>query len=325
MKLLTADLHLDSDSLNEYRWGIFPFLKEVVKELSIKQLYILGDLTEKKDKHSSQLVNRFIEEISALSFDFDLEIFILKGNHDYVDEKTPFFDFITLSNNNINFISEIALIKDELFIPHMKNFKLPDVNYDKIKRIYIHQPFIGAVAQNNFIMDKGENLETIKSIKAKIFSGDIHTPQQLGNLIYVGSPYSVYFGDAFEGRILILDDKDEIHEINPGFIKKLSITINHLDELTDYKIRPEDQVKVKMILDKSDIGLWGGLKKDIKNYIDRIGGVLVSLEMKQSANQDSIEIANIESKSDLVILKEYAKKENLDMDFINKGEKIING
>ena len=65
-RLLTADWHLTDKPLDEYRWDFIPWLGKQLKDKKIDVLYILGDLTEKKDKHNAIFLNRILCSINFL-------------------------------------------------------------------------------------------------------------------------------------------------------------------------------------------------------------------------------------------------------------------
>src|ERR1700747_822103 len=90
--LLTADVHWTSDPKEAYRWDLIEWLIQKAKEERIDNVIILGDLTVKKDNHPSALVNRLCLGLSELAR--VAHVFINKGNHDFVDPKTPFFGFL---------------------------------------------------------------------------------------------------------------------------------------------------------------------------------------------------------------------------------------
>ncbi|MEE8113134.1 MAG: metallophosphoesterase, partial [Nitrososphaerales archaeon] len=120
---MVSDLHLSDKADDEYRWQIFEFLHGYYAMTEDKNLIILGDLTDEKDHHSAKLVNAIADEILTLR-DKGMEIFILKGNHDYIDPACPFFDFLD-SYEYVNYITwpKTWLIQGErcLFLPHTRN------------------------------------------------------------------------------------------------------------------------------------------------------------------------------------------------------------
>ena len=88
--IITSDLHLTDRARDEYRWELFPWLIELVEETGSDEVLILGDLTDAKNNHSAELVNRMVKELTNLP----AHVYVLKGNHDYVDPDQPFFGFL---------------------------------------------------------------------------------------------------------------------------------------------------------------------------------------------------------------------------------------
>lgn len=46
--IMISDLHLTDSPRDEYRWGLFPWLREQIKVYKIEHLLILGDITDRK-------------------------------------------------------------------------------------------------------------------------------------------------------------------------------------------------------------------------------------------------------------------------------------
>src|SRR5882724_7118261 len=88
--LLTSDLHLSDKPRDAYRFGLFPWLAKQQKAHNVDAIFILGDLTENKDRHSAKLVNQTIESLLTLR----PPVYILRGNHDGIDPGSPFFKFV---------------------------------------------------------------------------------------------------------------------------------------------------------------------------------------------------------------------------------------
>ena len=94
-QLVISDLHLTDNNLDSYRWKIFDVLVELCNKYNVKELIILGDITEKKNDHSSELVNKILDNFYYLCQKTKLcNLNILCGNHDYIDSNTPFFKFL---------------------------------------------------------------------------------------------------------------------------------------------------------------------------------------------------------------------------------------
>src|SRR5215831_20234111 len=92
--LLVGDLHLTTAERDAYRWGVFGQLRKLIKEHAPKHLVLLGDLTNEKDRHPGELVNRIVQEITALRGFTEMIVHIVRGNHDGVDPNWPYFAFL---------------------------------------------------------------------------------------------------------------------------------------------------------------------------------------------------------------------------------------
>src|SRR6266496_3389195 len=125
-RIIVSDLHLTDRPLDGYRWGLFPWLvSEIISKYSgLKELFILGDLTEAKDRHSATLVNLVVENIVRLYRGTGLHgITLLRGNHDGLGDVAYFeflrnFPFIKVITKPV--IEPYGLTKIAL-LPHTKN------------------------------------------------------------------------------------------------------------------------------------------------------------------------------------------------------------
>jgi len=285
-RVIVADLHLDSDPLTEYRWEIFSMLNTYCTINTINCVDILGDLTEKKDKHDSSLVNRLVYSLEELTFQ-GIKVRILMGNHDYIDSEEPFFGFLN-QMEGISFIYLPTMHKDTYFLPNTKNFSLPI--FDKTPEyIYLHQPFMGAVAQGGYILPEGIDPAIFNNIKSTIFSGDIHFPQKLGKVTYVGAPYHVYFGDTYQGRMIVIQNgKQDSYEFHNLFPKRISKTIQSVAGLDTLDCIKNDQIKIKVELEKDKYFMWDTIREQVKQFCKDKELVLVSLELKPIKNKEEL-------------------------------------
>src|SRR6266436_4337016 len=143
--IITADLHLSDKPQDSYRWGIFDWLRKQQDENKISGCLILGDLTEEKDCHSATLVNKMVNGLRKL----EPPVYILKGNHDYIDYNNPYFGFLSCIDG-IRFITTPAEIEPGIFaIPHQPNQKAFDaacVGINPDHMVLLHGLFDGALA-----------------------------------------------------------------------------------------------------------------------------------------------------------------------------------
>lgn len=335
MKLLVSDLHL-TDSPNEtYRWKIFDEIRNQLEKRDITEIIFLGDLTDKKDKHSSWLVNRIVEEIILTSTLYaPVTMYFLKGNHDYIDEKNPFFAFLS-KLEGVCFISKPTMFGNNFFIPHIHN---PTKEYfiDLIKNgvdadsyVFLHQPFLGAKINEKYELENCiDAIDIFKELKGRVFSGDIHIPQVLGNITYVGAPYPLHYGDEYEGRFILIEPLTKgfittnipIHSIKKHFIT-LSVAPYSLE---GYKISPEDHCAIKLKLPKESLAFIDVIKAVIVQQL-KICGVEVYQIDVEKLKEEKFEITSIatKSKSPKEIYLEFCKKEKLTLDYQEYGLEVL--
>src|SRR5215831_509799 len=115
--LITSDLHLSDRARDRYRFGLFKWLVKKQRKYNVDATFILGDVTDRKDNHSAALVNEIIDNLILLK----PPVYILKGNHDFIDPDTPYFRFLSRLDG-IKFISEPTRLPDwgwgAAMIPH---------------------------------------------------------------------------------------------------------------------------------------------------------------------------------------------------------------
>lgn len=268
--LVVSDTHFTENPRDNYRWELFNWLKQKVSELNVQEVIHCGDACDSKDRHPSSLVNRFCDELVDLST--KCRITLLAGNHDYIDPTLPFFNFTR--HLDIEFIKEpkdcYSSIGDCLFLPSTKNWKTDwdGIINNKYNYIFTHATFDGCKIENGRTLNGGIPPSVFANFDGKVFSGDIHVPQKLGrNIEYVGAPYHINFGDSFNPRVLFLSDDKQL-DLTFDCINKYTISIGNMDDLIrETKItKLNDQVKVRVLLKRSDLPNWKNFKQQIKEF-----------------------------------------------------------
>lgn len=341
--LITTDLHLTSNPRDAYRWGLFPWLEEQIRKYKIKTLLILGDLTDAKDYHDSTLVNQIVFTLKALS---DLEsieeVVILKGNHDYLKDGHAFFDFLNTFDRIkfvSNFYSDLTPDLAALYLPHTKT---PDQDWKKFDfsmydLIFMHQTLNGAVASNGQKMQGELTAAKLVSPLIQIYSGDIHVPQDIGKVRYIGSPYPVHFGDHYEPRCLLLDIGANEIPLHFKTIKRVAITLKGSECRYPYTggkepfwcwLKPGDQVKIKVELDKADACHWDKIRKWIKASCGDYSLKLQALNLVIKKNRRILvaskreQAKKIEHTPEQLVCR-FVQNEDMGGDFLDTGLGII--
>lgn len=338
MVLLISDLHFTSKPEDEYRFGIFDWVSKLSQTQEFLNLVILGDLTDAKDRHPAYLVNRIVREFDKLR---PGRIFILKGNHDYVNPSLPYFSFLDLLRATRLFIEpEWIDIGDCscLMLPHTNSpyYKWNSLEFEKADYIFLHQTIEGSMASNGHPL-KGmpRNYFSRRGFKGKgIFSGDVHVPQTLGDVTYVGSPYHVHYGDSFKPRAMFLDlttgHTEDFHFPAP---QRRTLNIFDVDEIRTAGLSKGDQVKVRMWLDRAELSDWEQHKREILDIIGELELKLGGLEMKKlndtEGSKDGTHNIDVNSGNTLLsaaperVFDRFAEREEIDPYTIDVGEELL--
>lgn len=340
--LVTADLHFASGAEYAYRFEIFDFISRVIREYRVDAVFILGDLTEAKDKHSSFLVNKVVDGLCGLTkTGLRYGVKVLKGNHDFVDSDSPFFGFIK-HIEGLDFICEpTRLVNDIILLPYSDNpvMDWEDITYAKRSLAMMHQSVLGARAYNGYKLEKGLTLGFLESKFGQVISGDIHTPQEMGNLVYVGSPHSVHFGEHHRPRVIVGEYKDG--GTNFGFVYNDEAPTNWAVHLRDdqkledsgYNFKPEDRIKIHLYLDQNDLYRWKEHRKVVLESCERLQlnqkGLTVhttkpKLETKEKAKPEVQEIdESLVQKSTPKVFYDYCENNDIDGVLKDTGSELV--
>lgn len=322
MKLLTADLHLTDNSADEYRWNVFEHIMQAIIQYKIDEVFILGDIVDRKDRHSSKLVNRLVEQLIMVASRVNW-LYILRGNHDTPLHPPAFWEFLGECHENIQYITkpEINTLSRTALLPFSPNpiEDWKDLDFKKVNVAFLHATITGATENgirftNNNFPDLPRNIS--------IYSGDIHTPQVVGNLTYVGAPHPVKFGDDYPCRMLVLNDKYEIEvEIKLTTMQKRIIEINSVKDLEKLDVRHGDQVRVKFNLDAKDVNNWGNFQTSISEWATNKHVMVVSTDaiIQNKSDKSSLPI----DLSPEVILKEFSVQEKISDDMLKIGLDLL--
>lgn len=339
--LIITDTHLTDNPSEEYRWKVFDFVKEELIKGCYTDLFHLGDVFDKKDKHRSELVNRVITSFLEIGNQY-CPVTIMSGNHDYVVKRDEGFLRFLSKFENLQWIDIPTYWKEDkfLFLPHSRAPEtewedfLPIINSKDLKFIFMHQSIIGVKVSNYHELNHGLEPSYLKNAKARIISGDIHLPQELNKVTYIGTQHPVSFGDSYQPRMLRIHD-GTMSWIPISTIKRehIKMTIVGIEDLLSElrKLKPQDQVKVTLQLDKNQMHEWGDFKKQITNFCKENELDLHDLRMEKleeaTASDDMVEFlrTNMKSLSSKDVLIKFAQTEKIGEDLLNVGLKLFEG
>jgi DNA repair exonuclease SbcCD nuclease subunit len=274
--LLFTDPHFSDNPIESYRWEIFTTLKQLITQYKVSHLFCLGDLVDRKDRHTGALVNRLVDMFSQI----ECAVSIIAGNHDKPLSGPYYWEF--LNKSHIQYIT-----KPFLFIPYL--YALPytpnpiqdwkDLNFNSIEAIFIHQTVVGALIEGDRKLQQGQILPPIPK-DCMIFSGDVHRPQAYNNIVYIGAPYPVRFSESWNCRVILILDGDfkNYREIPVNSIKRDIIEINKAEDLTSLNYKEGDQLRIRYKLTGKDLTTWPVEQELIRNWTKQKGILLASLE-----------------------------------------------
>ena len=337
--LLFSDPHFTVNPKDEYRWKLWSWLRQKIDEESIKTLICLGDLTDAKDYHSSTLVNRLVHEIVTTAGSVE-RFHILMGNHDYLREGEAFFSFL----NHLDHVRFITQRWDDalddakgppcIFLPHTKTpaKDWEELDCSQFEYVFMHQTIKGAVASNGMKME-GEQIPDL-SAWSTVYSGDIHVPQKIRGLEYIGSPYHVHFGDNFKPRCILIDQQGKSRDLRFPSLQRLVLNLewkaDGLDHRAVLATKPGDQVKVRVRLDRADLASWPRVKREAARLLQQAEVEIMGLELV-IAGSEARKAASMEGHkgvgflSDPDVVSRFCEAEDLGGDVLDLGLKIIDG
>ena len=321
---LSADWHLTAKPEDEYRWDVFRRLRELTRDPSLEhEIVVLGDITDHKtDKHPAALVNRLVDELLSFVRRGNTTVTIIMGNHDAPLNGVPYWDFLN-ELPNVNYLSKPTGNADTWFLPYTKapQWDWKKLDFKRCKLIFMHQAVAGANIGNGRKIN--EDLGVSFPRGCRVYAGDIHTPQTVGNVTYVGAPHWVRFGDTHERRLLRIDDTtykiaEEI-KITDG-ARKLIANVRSLADLTKLDVNAGDQVRVRYSV--GDIASVPEMSAEIQAWAVSAKVSLVSVETALEGDEQTAEAGDFLHEPGS-ILHAFAKYEALTCDLYEAGARLL--
>lgn len=257
-------------------------------------LIVAGDLTDEKDCHSSQLVNQVIQELTSIA-SAGKEVHVLMGNHDYTVPDSPFFAFLSSVRgcfyHGTPQIREVGNLR-VAFFPHTDNPQREE--YRKrmkagekagVDLTICHQMFTGARAESGRILS-GLNPRKLSGAGC-ILSGDIHKPQRVGEVTYIGAPYPVRFGDSYNPRVILVNGATRgLSSLYPDTIQRRVLQIRKPVDI-EYTPgwNPGDQVKIVVNLNRNQFDEWAAMRRKIRTICTRNNLELCGLELREKTRK----------------------------------------
>jgi hypothetical protein len=326
--LVTADLHLSPYERDRYRMDALGKLADRARAAGVTRTIILGDLTEQKDRHVDRLVNAVVDHIRAFA---ELgPVLISQGNHDYsTDPDIPFFGFLR-HVHDVRWIGrptglDLKGVGQVLFLPHTRDHTRDwkGIDLRGYEYIFAHNTFAGASVGFGRKMD-GIPTKVFPK-KARVISGDVHIPQVLDCVEYVGAPYLVDFGDDYKPRVMLIDGDDvESMDLSGEPQKRLVEFDSADDNWRAAKVNKGDILKIRISLTRREAASWPELKAEAREWGVKRGcivhAVIAELIEDENGSGPRVEVRAREHKTDLEIMREFAEHKGVDQETLKAGE-----
>jgi len=310
--IVTADLHWNDNPRDLYRHQYVEWLAGCLKQHKPEALFILGDLTDAKDEHRAWLVNQVVLHITRLAL--FCPVVILRGNHDFLSPDWPFFRFVDQLENVywVNWPDDGLFhlsIGDYVCLPHTSDYKNDWAKFDfsKYEWVFTHNTFTGS--------DYGQG-PLAKGIPPDVFpdtcvvlSGDVHIPQSVKPVTYVGAPYLVDFGDDYDPRVMLIG-KGSVRSISVDGPQKRLVEIKSLADLKKVKLDSGDMVKVRLNLATEERSKWPEMQAAIKQWAEKQGLVLSSSQPMVA--REPGQARRVRIYDDKLLVRDYVKSRGAD-------------
>lgn len=192
-----SDIHFNLQTLSVASAALASAI-ETANRLKVP-LVIAGDLNDSKAIIRAEVANRLLLLLSQAR----TKVYVLEGNHDKVNEKGD--------EHGLLYLERYATIVDKtksaaeispnfVFMPYQNSVEKVRLNLSYIKPgsvVIMHQGVKGAKMGDYVVDNTSINAQELDPFI--VYSGHYHLHQSIGQVTYIGSPYTVTFGEARDG------------------------------------------------------------------------------------------------------------------------------
>lgn len=325
--ILFSDPHFTDNEIESYRWKIFEKLHTTGIEHDVDHIICLGDLTDRRDKFSSLLVNRLIEEFSYIQTCLDCRIDVLSGNHDKPINGPYYWKF--LDKLDINYITKPTFENNIWLLPFSSNPKQDwkELNFTNAKALMMHQTGQGATVEGGRELISHDLPIFPRGLP--IYSGDVHRSQQINGITYIGTPHPVRFSETWLNSMLVIKNDDFPHpiEIPLNYIKRAILDIKNSSELEKLAFSSGDQVRIRYTLLPKELTAWPSEQDKIKAWASKNSVLIASIEavlVGEGVQANTEEQAQqLETLRPDEVVKKFGEDEKLDKTTVEMGVQLI--
>ena len=324
--LLWTDPHFTDNPIDEYRWDIFASLAELCFKYEVDEIVCLGDVVDRKDRHTGLLVNRLVQNFTTLKSVTNTEIKIISGNHEKPVTGPYFWEFF--NKIGIDYLIYPLKFSSIWYLPFSANpvEEWKDLDLASASVILMHQTGQGARVEGDRELTSN-NLPKFPNIQ--IFSGDVHRPQEVEGITYIGTPHPVRFSETWNNRVIVIEDDNFKKPISVWLpsIKRAIVDITSSKELDTLSYKEGDQVRVRYTISGKKLADWPEEQEAIRKWAKSREVYIASLEPKFIGDgvqvETNTEALALELMSPDEIVIKFGKDEKLTADVIEVGRQLL--
>jgi hypothetical protein len=208
---------------------------------------------------------------------------------------------------------------DLLLLPYTATPKTDwqPLDLGRYKAVFMHATVTGAQVENGMTMTNPDF--PILPRAPKFYSGDIHVPQQIRNVTYVGAPHPIRFGDKYPCRLLVIDPAtyDIAHEVKLDPPRKLLLELTDISQLQTVRVRPGDQVKIRFNCRTTDD--WGANEQALAQWARDKGITIANTEIIVGVSRPG----GLTGETPESLLQAFAAHEGLTDDVVQTGQQLL--
>lgn len=205
--IITSDWHIEDGIYKDICLDFVTYLQDFANTNEIRDIIIAGDIFEKSSKiKNSAFIPLFFKFKELKEEGFNL--YFLLGNHDIFNmENDSLVETFAPFGKVIKTPEEIEIFNRKFyFVPYTKDeTEIPDFG----DVLITHLGIVGFELDNRYHVNEKIGLPVSKFKDWKwVFSGHFHRPQKKENIIYMGSPYQMNFGEAGQKKGFCIFDTE---------------------------------------------------------------------------------------------------------------------
>lgn len=247
-----SDIHFNLNNLELATTALQAAISKAT-DLNVPMI-IAGDLHDTKAIIRGEIANRLLSIFQSSK----CTTYLIIGNHDLLNEKG--------FGHSLNFLAPYVTLIDKVtsldaqnlwLLPYFSNADdlitlLPMIPL--ASTLIMHQGFMGA-SMGDYVVDKS-SIDPVLVKEFRVISGHYHRHQSIGTVTYIGSPYTMTFGEANDGHkgFLVLHEDGSFHREILNLRKHIiaECNIEDLDQLK-LEINPNDLVWLKITGSRSEL------------------------------------------------------------------------